>query len=80
MRKISILLGWCAWLFFYFTDMELADEVRSSGYAMLADSLGLDVSELNFWVLVVPMIIWYYLCGLLFPVPQITFAENNKPE
>ena len=79
MRKISILLGWSAWLFFYFTDMEFAQELRSSSYAMLADKFDMRVSELNFWVMIIPMIMWYFLCGVFFPVPQVTFpTEDNN--
>ena len=37
---------------------------------MLSSTLGLKVAEMNFWVFAIPMIIWYFLCGKIFPIPQ----------
>ena len=67
-RRFAILLGWVAWIVFVFSD--LLGEMMTEGYARLSLTLGLEVNEMNFWVFAIPMIIWYFLCGIFFPIPQ----------
>lgn len=74
-RRVSFILGCIAWALFVFTN--LLEEIKSAGYKALSESLGLDVSEMNFWVFALPMILWHFICGVIFPIPQIKF-DNSK--
>ena len=64
-------MGWAAWILFVFTDTDLWELMKGTeAWVRLSSTLGLEVSEMNFWVFAIPMMIWYYLCGIFFPIPQ----------
>lgn len=73
-RRFAIIAGWIAWIVFIYTD--LLEEMRAEGYEMLSSTFGLKVAEMNFWVFAIPMIIWYFLCGKIFPIPQEKIVKD----
>ena len=73
-RRFAIIAGWIAWIVFIYTD--LLEEMRTEGYAILSSTLGLEIAEMNFWVFAIPMIIWYFFCGIIFPIPQEKIVKD----